>query len=95
MRVIFTVFADDQAFYVDLVGFEKFEKLVFVSFVARDAIISDERIGENQDLPSIRRVSETFRIAHHSRVENDFALGLDVGAERFSLKGCSVLEDES
>ena len=39
----------------------------------RYAVVAHKRISEGHKLAGIRRVCQTFRVAHHSRIEHDFA----------------------
>ena len=61
--VVTAEFLDHKPLHMDLVGFH-----VFVV----DAVIADQRIGHDHDLPCIRRIRQDFLIAAHSGVEYRF-----------------------
>ena len=47
----------------------------------RGAVVADQRVGHGHDLSSVRRIGEHFLVAHHGRVEHDFAAHFAVGTE--------------
>jgi hypothetical protein len=78
-------FADDQRFDVGMRGF-------FVVEIGAD--VTDMRIGEADDLPSIAGIAENFLISGKAGVENDFPAAARDGAGRTAVKDAPVLERE-
>ena len=91
MAVFLTVVGDDQAPDVDLLGFEGLADAVGIHFHLRDAVITDERIGDAEDLARIGGVRKTLGIAHHRRGEHHFSIARAVVAEAPALHSASIL----
>ena len=75
MRIVLAVFGYDEPRHLYFSGFEE--------LFARNAIIADERIRADQDLPGVRRVGKCFYIPDHAGVENDFSGDILIRAETF------------
>src|SRR3990167_7251718 len=75
VRIVLAVFGYDEPRHLYFSGFEE--------LFARNAIIADERIRADQDLPGVRRVGKCFYIPDHAGVENDFSGDILIRAETF------------
>jgi hypothetical protein len=53
------------------------------------------RIGERYDLSRIRRISEDFLIAGQRRIENYFAGGIALGADRLAVEDGSIFQSQN
>ena len=58
------------------------------------AIVADLRVGEDNDLPSVRGICEDFLIAGDRGIENDFAQALGGCAEADTFKDTAVFQGE-
>lgn len=63
--------------------------------VGWDAVITYQRIGKGQDLPSIRGVGYAFSITHHTSGKDDFAYFLCRISKTASKKKRAVFQKES
>ena len=64
-------------------------KIIFVN-----SIISNEWIGEGDDLPGVRGIGQYLLVAGHPGIEDDFTEGNSLRASRFTLKARSILKAE-
>src|SRR5947208_1523424 len=58
------------------------------------AIVPDQRVRHHEDLTTVRRIRQGFRVARHVRVENEFSQDPAPGPEERPPGHRSVLEDE-
>ena len=59
-----------------------------------DAVVADQRVGRDDDLPGVRRVGQHLLVAGHGGVEDDLAEGVGLGAEGAAGVRGAVFEDE-
>jgi len=90
-RMVARLGEDDSA-GVDAGGFENFVDFLG-GFRVGNAVISDERVGENDDLSEITWVGASFEVASHAGGEDDFSGGGSVGADGFSGEFLSGFEN--
>ena len=61
---------------------------------SRDAVVTDHRIGERENLPRIRRVGERLFITGHAGVEDRFPKRDSLDTEPVTVEAASVSEKE-
>ena len=80
---------------------EVFQQPMLVTDTRRDAVVADERLCEDEDLATVGRVGEGFRVANERCCEDCFAGDVGLRTERLAVKdgpisdreGCSILVD--
>ena len=66
---------------VDAIGLEVLRQAELVEdVVARHTVVTDQRVGEHEDLAAVRRVRESLRVSHHAGVEHDLDVAHRNGA---------------
>src|SRR5262249_8566683 len=60
--------------------------------VGAHAVVADQGISEGDDLPGVRGIAQDLLIPGHRRVEDDFAVGLALGAQAAAAEDAPVLE---
>src|SRR5208282_26154 len=56
------------------------------------AVVSDFRVGQDNDLSGVRRVGENFLVAGNGSIKNDFARALAFSAVAFASEDSAVFE---
>src|SRR5437773_3976809 len=75
--------ANDQTFNIGPRGFVVFRI---------GAVISDFRIGENNNLAAVRRIGENFLVAGDGSIKNDLAVTFAFGAVAFAAEDAPVFQ---
>jgi len=91
---IFAHLRDDHAAHMHRFALEVLRESPLVHFRARHAVIADEGVREDEDLSAVAWVRETLHVPRHPRIEDDFSVSVDLGAERFSGEDGAVGESE-
>lgn len=86
--------ADDDAADVNVLALEVIAESPLIEPRARHAIVTDERVRENEDLPAVARVGHRLWVSNHPCVEDDLAVDVDWCAEGGSSEDCSVGKDK-
>ena len=60
----------------------------------RDAVITDHRIGEREQLARVRRIGERFFVARHAGKEDGFAESERIVADAFAVEARTVGEKQ-
>src|ERR1700686_1779204 len=63
----------------------------FVVFRVR-AVVTDFRVGENDDLASVGRIGENFLIAGDGRIKNYFAVTFAFGSVAFAAEDSAIFQ---
>src|SRR5690242_4227362 len=77
-------FPHDHTAGVDAVGLHR---------AGRDAVVTDQRVGEGDDLPRVARIGDRLLVSRHRGVEDDFARHLAVRAEQLAVEAGAILEE--
>ena len=94
MAVLLTVVADDDGFSIDFITLHECGQAILFNREWRHTIVSHQRESHHQQLTSIAGIGQRLRITHHRRVENNLSAYGFVVPEAFSLKFCSVFQDQ-
>ncbi len=86
MTVFFTHLRHDHSAHMNIFTFQIFRKSPLVQFLGRDSVVADERVREDEDLPAVTGVRETFRIPRHARVEDDFSITVSFRSKGLSFE---------
>lgn len=62
--------------------------------VGGDAVVADQREGEREQLPTVRRVCQCLRVADHGRVEDHLARDRALSAKGEAFQPRAVTEHE-
>lgn len=95
VRVLESGVGDDDTDALDVGGLKVLDEAKGVGLLAGgDTVVADERLGEDQDLASVRGISHGLGVADHSSGEDGLAGDDSVGTERSTGEDGSVLEGE-
>ena len=62
--------------------------------VGRDAVVANEREGEREQLPTVRRVGKRLRVAHHCGVEDHLARDRPLSTKGETFQPCAIVQHE-
>lgn len=65
---------------------------MLISSRRRNAIVSDQRLGEDQDLTTIGRICQGFWISDKRSGEDSFAGDIGLGSERLAIENWAILD---
>ena len=93
--VLVRVIHHDESSDMNLIALEMLRKseLVLVLGIG-NSVITNQRIGKNQDLSSVGRIRERLGITDHTRVENDLSRDASVRTEGISTEFLSVRKNQ-
>lgn len=91
VAVLLGYVGDDDTGALDVGGLEVLEQVVLVPLVGRDAVVADERLGEDQDLAAVRRVGHRLGVADERGREDGLTRDVDVGAEGLAVEDGTIL----
>ena len=92
MAVFLGSICNDHATGLDVGGFKVFEQSTLVSGRRWNAIISDERLCEDQNLAPVGGVSQRLGVPDEGSREDRFARDVRLGAERLPMENRAILE---
>lgn len=95
VRVAFGRVSNDDTDGLQMRRFEVFEETIRVTRIRGDAVVTDERLCEDENLATVGGVTEGFRVANKSGGENGFSRDVGACAEGFSVEDRTVLKDIS
>lgn len=61
----------------------------------RNTVVSNQRLGEDNNLTSVGRISHRFRISNQRGGKDSFTRDIGVGAKRFSVKNWAITNGQS
>jgi hypothetical protein len=86
MRVFPRIGADNETRNMNVAGLKVLWQSVRIPNVfIRNAVVSNEGIGQYEDLSSVGRIRKGFGVSDHARVEDDFSGHGDRGSKRASF----------
>ena len=92
VAVLLSDVGNDDTGALDVRRFEVLEQVVLVTLVGRDAVVPDERLGEDQDLAAVRRVGHGLGVADERGREDGLTRDVDVGAEGLAVEDGTILD---
>jgi hypothetical protein len=82
MRMLPTVGTDNQARNVNSAALKVERQSIRIDHAfVRDAVIANERIGENENLAAIGWIRQGFGVSDHAGIEDDFTGGRNGGSK--------------
>ena len=91
MAIFFAIVTHDNRLCMDFLTLHEGRQAVLFDRERRHPIVSDQRIGQNHQLPGIRRIGKAFGITGHSGVEHHLAGHCLVETKREAVKHASVV----
>lgn len=82
---------DDNASALDVRGLEVLEEVVLVALVGRDAVVANQRLGEDEDLTSVGGIGHRLGVADEGSREDSLARDVGVGTEGLTLEDGTIL----
>ena len=70
------------------------QTIVVQDCFVRNAVIANDGVGRDEELATVRRVGEVFRVPHHPGVEDDFTLCCRFVAKRHARPARPVFEKQ-
>ena len=93
VAILRAVVAHNDRLRMDLLTLHKRRDSIRCEPTWRHAIVAHQGIGQDHQLPGIRGIRETLRIAGHSGIEDDLSRHGTLITERAALETCAVVED--
>jgi hypothetical protein len=79
--------AHNQTRNVNVVAFKmEWQTVLIHDGIVRNTVVSNQGVGEHEDLTAIRRISQGFWVTNHARVKDDFSRHVDGGSEGTPLQ---------
>mmetsp|Transcript_3258 Transcript_3258/g.5531 ORF Transcript_3258/g.5531 Transcript_3258/m.5531 type:complete len:870 (+) Transcript_3258:2518-5127(+) len=94
VRVGVRVVRNDETGNLDLVALVELGNSELIFLVTRHTVVANERVGEDENLATVRRVSERLRVADHTGVEDNLSSDALVSTEGESRDLQTVLKGE-
>lgn len=82
---------DNHASNLNMGRFKVLEEVVVVALARGNTVVSNERLGEDEDLPSVRWVGHGLGIANQRGGEDGFTRNVGVGTKSLALEDRAVL----
>lgn len=82
---------DNHASDLNMGRFKVLEEVVVVALAGRNTVVSNERLGEDEDLPTVRWVGHGLGIADQRGSEDGFTGDVGIGTKSLALEDRAVL----
>lgn len=82
---------DDNTSALNVRGLEVLEEVVLVALAGGDAVVANQRLGEDEDLTSVGGVGHRLRVANEGSREDSLARDVGVGTEGHTLEDGTIL----
>jgi hypothetical protein len=86
---------DDNTSALNVRGLKVLEQVELVSLVGGNTVVADQRLGEDEDLATVRRVGHGLWVADEGGGEHSLARDVGIGAESLALEDRTILRDVS
>uniref|UniRef100_A0A1Y1KTY3 Uncharacterized protein n=1 Tax=Photinus pyralis TaxID=7054 RepID=A0A1Y1KTY3_PHOPY len=94
MAVVESYIRNDNASTLNVGGLKMLEKVVLVSLVGGHSVVANERLGENQNLTTVRRVSHGLGVADQRGGEDSFARDVGIGTKSRAIEDRAISNGE-
>jgi hypothetical protein len=91
MTVFLRIVRNNNTNALDVWRLKVFQQTSFVSGRGGDAIVADERLGENENLSTVRRVGHRLRISNKRSRKDSLTRDIGLGAKRLAVENWSIL----
>lgn len=91
MAVLFGNIGDHNAGALDMRGLEVLQKIELVTLVRGDAVVTDERLGEHENLAAVGGIGHGFGISHEGGSEDGFTGDVGVGTKGGTVEDGAIL----
>lgn len=91
MAVVESYIRNDNASTLNVGGLKMLEKVVLVSLVGGHSVVANERLGKNQNLATVRRVSHGLRVADQRGGEDSFTRDVGIGTKSRAIEDRAIL----
>jgi len=91
MRVLCCVIVDDNSLALDLVRLKVLEQAKLILLLRGNTIVSDQGLGKDQDLTTVRGVGHRLGVSDQGGSEDCFSRDVRLGSESLSMEDGSIL----
>jgi hypothetical protein len=95
VRVLFSNVSHDDTSRLEVGRLEVLEKTVRVLLSRRNTVVTNQRLGENQDLTTIGGISQGFRVSNQRGGEDGLSGNVGAGTEGLSVEDRTISDRKS